>query len=311
MDGEADREYEYVVVGSGAGGGPVAANLAAAGHSVLVLEAGGAPEPDDYDSEVPAFHTRASEKESMSWRFFVRHYESEEQQRRDKKYCASRGGVFYPRAGTLGGCTAHNAMILISPNNSDWDAIADETGDETWRAQHMRRYFEAVESCQYRPLRRWMKRTLGWDPSRHGFEGWLATSEADPALAIHDRALLRIVKKSAWRAFFGLSSPLERVKSWLKTLFDPNDWRAVAGGFEGIRLTPLSTFQGRRVGARERLLRVQAKHKDHLTIRTGALASCVLFDKDNRAIGVEYLDGGHSYRADPLFKADQPAVVRR
>ena len=33
-------EYDYVIVGSGAGGGPLAVNLAKAGFSVLVLEAG-------------------------------------------------------------------------------------------------------------------------------------------------------------------------------------------------------------------------------------------------------------------------------
>src|SRR6266545_6063497 len=47
-------EYDYIVVGSGAGGGPVAANLARAGHQVLVLEAGGIEQPPDY--EIPAFH---------------------------------------------------------------------------------------------------------------------------------------------------------------------------------------------------------------------------------------------------------------
>lgn len=38
QDGE---EFEYIVVGSGPGGGPLAANLARHGHSVLLLEAGG------------------------------------------------------------------------------------------------------------------------------------------------------------------------------------------------------------------------------------------------------------------------------
>lgn len=36
----AQNEYEYVVIGSGPGGGPLAANLARAGHSVFVIEAG-------------------------------------------------------------------------------------------------------------------------------------------------------------------------------------------------------------------------------------------------------------------------------
>ena len=34
-------DYEYVVVGSGPGGGTLAANLAEAGHKVLLIDAGG------------------------------------------------------------------------------------------------------------------------------------------------------------------------------------------------------------------------------------------------------------------------------
>lgn len=35
-----DLEYEYIVVGSGAGGGPLACRLAMAGHKTLLIEAG-------------------------------------------------------------------------------------------------------------------------------------------------------------------------------------------------------------------------------------------------------------------------------
>src|SRR5262249_59310025 len=36
-----DTDFDYIVIGSGAGGGPVSANLADAGYTVLLLEAGG------------------------------------------------------------------------------------------------------------------------------------------------------------------------------------------------------------------------------------------------------------------------------
>lgn len=35
-----EKEYEYIVVGSGAGGGPLASRLAREGHSTLLIEAG-------------------------------------------------------------------------------------------------------------------------------------------------------------------------------------------------------------------------------------------------------------------------------
>jgi hypothetical protein len=57
-------EYEYIVVGSGAGGGPVAANLARAGFRVLLLEAGGAAR-QRRDSSRRAFRRRSSSTISL------------------------------------------------------------------------------------------------------------------------------------------------------------------------------------------------------------------------------------------------------
>ncbi|HJW30945.1 MAG TPA: hypothetical protein VJ508_17060, partial [Saprospiraceae bacterium] len=135
-------EYEYIIVGSGAGGGPLAANLARKGHSVLLLEAGGDDEDDNY--RVPLFHVLASEDPVLRWDFFVRHYQDEEQSHKDSKFSDQYDGVFYPRCGTLGGCTAHNAMILVYPHNSDWDYIATVTGDPSWHSDNMRQYFERL-----------------------------------------------------------------------------------------------------------------------------------------------------------------------
>ena len=123
MAGDHGHEWDYVVVGSGAGGGTVAARLVESGMRVFVLEAGSDPLateaprlPDDYD--VPGFHAFACENPAMSWNFQVRHYADESRQARDPKYDPHRG-VLYPRAAALGGCTAHNAMIFMLPHASD------------------------------------------------------------------------------------------------------------------------------------------------------------------------------------------------
>src|ERR1700704_5220744 len=96
---------DYIVVGSGAGGGPLAANLARAGRTVLLLEGGSEAQPLTYD--VPAFHAFATEDTELCWNYYERHYSDDARQARDPKFTAERDGVLYPRAGTLGGCSAH------------------------------------------------------------------------------------------------------------------------------------------------------------------------------------------------------------
>src|SRR6516165_2141584 len=186
-------DCDYVIVGSGAGGGTLAARLAESGMRVVVLEAGGDRRegpglPEDYD--VPAFHTLASENPALCWDFFVRHYADEARQRRDCKLQAE--SILYPRAGTLGGCTAHNAMILMAPHESDWDGIAELTGDASWRVAHMRRYFQRLEACRYRPMWRALSK-LGMDATGHGWDGWLPTEAAMPWQVVDDRPLLATI----------------------------------------------------------------------------------------------------------------------
>jgi choline dehydrogenase len=74
-----DTEFDYIVVGSGAGGGPVAANLAEAGYTVLLLEAGGEEENAHYT--VPAFHPLSTEDQDLQWNYYVRHYVNQARQK--------------------------------------------------------------------------------------------------------------------------------------------------------------------------------------------------------------------------------------
>ncbi len=308
------EDCEYVVVGSGAGGGTLAARLAESGRTVVLLEAGGDPRrlaggdpvdpggnrlPDAYD--VPAFHAFASENDALAWNFFIRHYESDARQHRDPKYRETWedrkvDGVLYPRAGTLGGCTAHNALILVYPHDADWDAIAALTGDDSWSARNMRRYFQRLENCHHRPVYRWLAK-LGIDPTHHGWAGWLHTERADIRPVFRDRALAKVMKRSAYRAIREVAPPVTRVWWLLQGKADPNDWRLVRQNAVGVGYLPLATRNHARMGSRERVLDVARRYPDRLRLELDALATRVLFGADNRAVGVEYLRGERLYRA--------------
>jgi choline dehydrogenase len=297
---------DYIVIGSGAGGGTVAARLAENGARVLVIEAGGDPNfsdaegmPEDY--EVPAFNAQASENPATAWNFGVRHYADPVRAARDPKLMAD-GRILYPRAAALGGCTAHNAMIFMAPVDSDWDAIAAETGDPSWSASAMRHYWQKVERCNYHPFWKLLYRLTGWNPTGHGWDGWLDTQTAMPTEAFTDRAMLSTMLLSARAAFdeqsrFRLGATISALVRLVIGKGDPNDRRINAR--EGIWYEPISAKDHSRRGARERLLDVQRRFPDRLHIVLHALATRLLLDDAGRCTGVEYATGGRLYGAHP------------
>src|SRR5262249_49159868 len=153
-----------------------------------------------------------------------------------------------------------------------------------------------MENCHYRPFDRLLS-TLGINPARHGWNGWLQTEKAIPKVALKDKNLDEVLLESAREAFEKVGEPITRLGWFFESLGDPNDWRLVRDNAFGIRYVPLTTRNHQRTSTRERLLEVAQKYPDRLKIEMNALATRVLFGEGNRAIGVEYLKGQRLYRA--------------
>jgi choline dehydrogenase-like flavoprotein len=308
-------EYDYIVVGSGAGGAPLAARLAQRGYQVLVLEAGSHAYPQE--SQIPLLHPESTEDPEISWQFMVRHFRDDQQAKKDPKADA-QGRVFYPRVGALGGCTIHNAMITICGGNDEWNRIAQLTGDDSWTGSRMRSYFSRLERCSY------LKKPAApsKNTSLHGFDGWLTTSLASLSIVASDWQLKKVILAALHALVTDkIEDPTQLAGDLLagriKSHFDPNDWRRLKNAADGFVLVPLATKEGKRNGPRDFLLgveetcRKEAPEHGSVTIKTGALVTRVLFDEESlpesiplkrpKAVGVEARLGYHLFRADPKF----------
>ena len=65
MEFVAEETYDFVVVGSGPGGGPLACRLAQAGYTVCVIDAG-ADDSDALVTRVPRLHNMSAEDDTTS-----------------------------------------------------------------------------------------------------------------------------------------------------------------------------------------------------------------------------------------------------
>ncbi|KAJ9488805.1 hypothetical protein VN97_g4477 [Penicillium thymicola] len=306
--------YEYIVVGSGAGGGPLAARLALAGHRTLLIEAG-----DDQGANlnytVPAFSATASEDEALAWNFHVKHYADESRQKLDfkttyetpdgKEYTgldppagSTMKGTLYPRTGTLGGCTAHNALVTVYPHDSDFEYLATLTGDGSWSPDNMRKYFTRMENNRYLlPLLK-----------GHGYDGWLSTETAPLSIVLEDPQLLSLLLGGA----FSLGNVTRSVFN-IGTLLagDANSAANHRDASPGYYQVPLASDESSRNGPREFVTTVRdAKNADGskkfpLDIRMNCHVTKVTFDDSTppRATGVEFLDGKYLYSASPRSKS--------
>ncbi len=282
------ESFDYIVIGAGAGGGPVAAKLARAGYKVALLEAGLDPMGAEANAiepttgiiyQVPAFAGISAEHPLISWDFYVKHYKNPVQQARDPKNVPGKG-ILYPRGSTLGGSTAHDAMLFVYPHDKDWDDIAATTGDNSWSSAKMRQIFQRLETCNY---------CQAGAPG-HGFSGYMPASELDERI-FDNYPILKDLAQA------GQITPGSYAAG--NTSFDLNH-PLVALGDVGSFKSPMHVATPVRISIREHLIATQQEFPDRLFIITGALASKILMN-GKRAAGVEFLQGSNLYEAAKLF----------
>ncbi|KAI0394621.1 GMC oxidoreductase [Xylariaceae sp. FL0594] len=320
---EAAAEYDYIVIGSGPGGGPLAVNLATAGYSVFLIEAGDDSVDEGFGQYPP----------SLTWDFFVDHYPADDPRNNqyshltwktpEGRYWVGRTGapagsellgVYYPRGATLGGSSMINAMCVWLPSDNDWDYVYEITGDETWKSENMHKIFTKIEHNNYLP-RNSTQITPG-----HGFSGFLQTSMASKLQA--ERRGNKVAQ--AYARDLNLTMPMNGLLQR-----DPNELSPDRDTTESIYgLVQHQYSNGSRYSSRDYIQAALRNASVPLTVSLNSLATRVLFDlsrthpnpppvpKPNkchspqhnpRATGVEYLVGKSLYAADSRRASSPPS----
>ncbi|KAJ7074465.1 choline dehydrogenase [Mycena amicta] len=278
----SNAEYDYIVVGAGAGGGPLASRLAINGFKVLLIDAGHYVFNDN--TTIPLYLARANEDPQMALDYEVAHYPAS---------ASANVTMWYPRGSALGGSTAMNALIHLRPHNYDLDKMATDLKDNSWSASSMRKYLQKIENNLYVP------KFIGQFLS-YGYGGWLNTDFPPLNLLLSlgnlDGQLLEI-----------LTSVISAVTPVAGTDYngDPNN-DGVEGG-AAVILTKDSAHN--RSSVRDHIVATQKAYPKKLILQTDTYATKILTcasGSDTVAYGVEAATGAALIPVHRMF-AGKPA----
>lgn len=123
-------DFDYIIVGSGAGGSALAYRLGSAGHDrVLVLE-GGVPDTDPLH-RVPLAHFLTEADERYTYRYPTAPVAS--------------AGQTWIRGRVAGGSTTVNGLIYSRGQQADFDRLAAHTGSAHWGWHNILAAYRAIE----------------------------------------------------------------------------------------------------------------------------------------------------------------------
>ena len=132
------NEAEYVVVGAGSAGCAVAGRLADAGHSVVLLEAGGADKSMMF--KTPGMITMIHAEPKLKAKFDWGYYHVPQANLNNRKVPATRGRL-------MGGSSSVNGMIFVRGNRADFDSWADE-GNKGWAYDDVLATYKKLENWE-------------------------------------------------------------------------------------------------------------------------------------------------------------------
>ncbi|KAK6996807.1 choline dehydrogenase [Favolaschia claudopus] len=261
-DTSSDVEsYDYIVVGAGAGGGPVAARLAENGFSVLLVETG-VDESGNINTTTLSRAFSAMDDPKIDLDYRVNEYPA--------NFAVQRNNIWYPRSAGIGGCTMHNAMDNgVNGLHDTFDKLARTFNDSSWTRENMQKYFVLLERNLY----------LTPPNPDHGFDGWLSTIRG-PVNFSSDQPQWQ----AFGAAFIDEAGPL---------IEDINNGAPIPPLARGInQWTGLPDFT--RSSIRDRVTELAANSPDRLTLMTNTLATKVLLCRSGKeavAYGVAVTPG--------------------
>ncbi|CAG7833011.1 unnamed protein product [Allacma fusca] len=131
---DVEDKFDFIIVGAGSAGA-VVANRLSENYKVLLLEAGGEPNPLH---RIPLLAMFLLQKPYADWGYYTEPQEN-------ACLAMNKGKCSWPRGKSLGGSSNLNFMAYIRGHKNDYESWANITGDARWRYENVLKYFKKSE----------------------------------------------------------------------------------------------------------------------------------------------------------------------